>query len=80
MSSQLPTDLPRYECCFIASEAVDWCLQVIPAECKNTREGASQLLQEMMDRGMFKHVVDDKPFIDGYYFYRFRVLSCASHG
>ena len=36
-----------------------------------TRETAIQLGQSLIDQGVIHHVLDERPFEDGYVFYRF---------
>ncbi len=56
-----------YPACFIGSEAVDWLVQ--KHNC--TREEAIELGQILIERSIIHHVVDQHPFKDGYFFYRF---------
>jgi len=61
--------LKTYPACFVGSEAVDWLVQNWGAR---SREEAVQLGQRLRAEGVFEHVKDiTKPFLDGYYFYRF---------
>ncbi|HEY9750932.1 MAG TPA: mechanosensitive ion channel domain-containing protein, partial [Allocoleopsis sp.] len=56
-----------YPACFTGAEAVEWLVQT--QNC--TREAAMQVGQILIDRGLMHHVLDERPFEDGYIFYRF---------
>ena len=56
-----------YPACFTGAEAVEWLVQT--QNC--TRETAIQLGQSLIDQGVIHHVLDERPFEDGYVFYRF---------
>lgn len=56
-----------YRACFAGSEAVDWL-------CRRYRLGigeAEGIGRNLIDLGVFHHVVDEHGFIDGNFFYRF---------
>ena len=56
-----------YPNCFVGAEAVDWLM-----EHRNySKAEAIAVGQLMMEQNMIHHVVDDQPFRDGYFFYRF---------
>ena len=57
-----------YDDCFVGSEAVDW----IVRRYALSREEAVTLGQQLFDLGLAHHVVDEHPFKDGHYFFRFR--------
>jgi hypothetical protein len=57
-----------YDDCFVGSEAVDW----IVRRYALSREDAVTLGQQLVDLGLAHHVVDEHPFKDGHYFFRFR--------
>lgn len=57
-----------YKKCFIGSELVTWLLQNTSIK---TRNEAVIFGQELMDKGVFRHVANSEPFRDGYFFYRF---------
>ncbi|MCA1994006.1 MAG: mechanosensitive ion channel, partial [Coleofasciculus sp. S288] len=59
--------LNLYPACFIGSEAVEWLVH--KRNC--TREEAIDLGQLLVDWGIIHHVLDEHPFRDGYFFYRF---------
>ncbi len=59
--------LKTYARCFVGSEAVAW----IKKNFTLNEEEALQLGQQLIDQRVFHHVVDDQPFRDGYFFYRF---------
>jgi len=59
--------LKLFKRCFLGSEAVDW----IIAKTKISREDAVIIGQKMIDKGLFRHVVDEQEFKDGELFYRF---------
>ncbi|MBW4489766.1 MAG: mechanosensitive ion channel [Trichocoleus desertorum ATA4-8-CV12] len=56
-----------YPACFTGAEAVEWLVQT--QNC--TRESAIQLGQSLIEQGVIHHVLEDRPFEDGYVFYRF---------
>jgi len=56
-----------YTRCFIGSEAVAWLM----GSQNLTRTDALRLGQQLMDEGHFHHVVDEQPFRDEFFFYRF---------
>jgi Domain found in Dishevelled, Egl-10, and Pleckstrin (DEP) len=57
----------QYPQCFVGSEAIDW----LVGHYKLTRPQAVRLGEKIMATGLFRHVTDDQPFRDGYFFYRF---------
>ncbi|HEY9649461.1 MAG TPA: mechanosensitive ion channel domain-containing protein, partial [Coleofasciculaceae cyanobacterium] len=59
--------LNLYPACFVGSEAVEWLIH--QRNC--TREDAIDLGQLLIDWGIIHHVLDEHPFRDGYFFYRF---------
>lgn len=56
-----------YPQCFTGGDCVEWLVQT--QNC--SREEAIQVGQILIDRGVIHHVLDDRPFEDGYVFYRF---------
>lgn len=56
-----------YPNCWVGSQAVD----VISAVSPMPRHQAHRILHRLMLLGLFRHVVDAQPFIDGNFFYRF---------
>jgi small-conductance mechanosensitive channel len=56
-----------YSKCFVGAEAVDWLVRNFELE----RSEAVRLGQTLIDRGLVHHVLDEHPFRDGAYFYRF---------
>ncbi len=58
----------------VGSELVDWLVNFHKTTKDYTRSSAVVMGQTLMDCRIFGHVVDDKPFLDGEYFYRFMVL------
>ena len=59
--------LAVYEKCFVGTEAVEWLMRVQDL----TRDEAVRLGQSLVERGIFHHVLDEHPFRDGNFFYRF---------
>ena len=59
--------LNYYPKCFVGSEAVDWLMRTQKA----TRAAAIRLGQTLVERRVIHHVLDEHPFEDEYYFYRF---------
>jgi small-conductance mechanosensitive channel len=59
--------LSTYPKCFVGTEAVDWMIRARDL----TRPEAVNLGQTLVDRGIIHHVLDEHPFRDGHYFYRF---------
>lgn len=55
--------------CFIGSELVTWLVDCF--EDIDTREAAVTYGQNLLTKGVFKHVEQRHGFIDGYYFYEF---------
>lgn len=55
-----------YEECFVGAAATDW----IAAETGLARAQAVQIGQALVDLGHIYHVVRERPFVDGHYFYR----------
>lgn len=62
-----------YPACFTGSDCVEWLVQT--QNC--TREEAIQVGQILCDRGVIHHVLDERPFEDGYVFYRFYIDEVA---
>jgi small-conductance mechanosensitive channel len=56
-----------YPKCFVGAEAVEWLMRANDL----TRDEAIRLGQSLVERGVFHHVLDEHPFRDGNYFYRF---------
>lgn len=65
--------LTRFPGCFIGREAVDW---LVGAE-RVSRDEAVALGQRLVERGAIRHVLDEHPFRDGEYFYRFTEAGAA---
>jgi small-conductance mechanosensitive channel len=59
--------LSVYPRCFVGSEAVVWLMRAHDL----TREEAIRLGQSLIQRGIFHHVLDEHPFRDGNFYYRF---------
>ena len=59
--------LSVYPKCFVGAEAVSWLMRSQDL----TRDEAVRLGQTMVERGIVHHVLDEHPFRDGNYFYRF---------
>jgi hypothetical protein len=59
--------LSTYPKCFVGTEAVEWLMRARDL----TRDEAVHLGQTLVDRGIIHHVLDEHPFRDGHYFYRF---------
>lgn len=57
----------RFPACFVGAEAVAW----LTRECGLTHNEAMTLGQRLIDLFVFHHVVDEHPFKDGDFFYRF---------
>jgi hypothetical protein len=60
--------LTIYPRCFLGREAVDW----LVAREGLARNEAERLGQRLVECGVIHHVLDEHPFLDGNYFYRFR--------
>lgn len=60
--------LKTYPQCFVGAEAVDW----LANHFNTSREQAMQVGKRLMDENWIHHVVDEQPFQDDYFFYRFR--------
>jgi potassium-dependent mechanosensitive channel len=58
-----------YPKCFVGSEAVEWLIK----NQRTTREGAIQIGQLLVNRGIIHHVLDEHSFEDKNLFYRFYV-------
>lgn len=58
-----------YDACFVGAEAVRWLL----AQCGLSAEEAVLLGQSLVDLGVIHHVVDEHPFVNAHFFYRFRL-------
>jgi hypothetical protein len=56
-----------YDNCWVGSAAVD----VICQRYETTRHAGHLVLHRLMQFGLLAHVVNEQPFIDGNYFYRF---------
>jgi len=59
--------LSHYRKCFVGSEAVEWLMRANGL----SRDEAIHLGQSLVERRIFHHVLDEHPFRDGYFFYRF---------
>jgi hypothetical protein len=59
--------LSHYPRCFVGTEAVEWLMRAEDL----SRDEAIRLGQRLVDRGLLHHVLDEHPFRDGPYFYRF---------
>lgn len=57
----------EYPQCWVGAQAVD----VLVAHRPMPRYQAHRILHRLMSFGLFRHVVDEKPFVDGNFFYRF---------
>lgn len=57
-----------YDACFVGAEAVAW----LGARCGLSEEEAVLLGQSLVDLGVIHHVVDEHPFVNDQFFYRFR--------
>ncbi|CDH11359.1 probable Vacuolar membrane-associated protein IML1 [Zygosaccharomyces bailii ISA1307] len=58
----------RHQNSFIGSELVNWLLRNLSDI--DTREEAVAYGQTLMDKGLFKHVLNKHGFLDGHYFYQ----------
>jgi small-conductance mechanosensitive channel len=56
-----------YPRCFVGREAVDWIARTLGLG----RDEAVGVGEVLMARGVLHHVLDEQPFRDGHYFYRF---------
>lgn len=56
-----------YPKCWVGTQAVD----VISTYRPMPRYQAHRILHRLMSLGLFRHVVDEQPFVDGNFFYRF---------
>ena len=56
-----------YPNCWIGTQAVD----LLCAHHRMPRYQAHRILHRLMALGLFRHVVDEQPFVDGNFFYRF---------
>ena len=59
--------LSVYPKCFVGAEAVDWLTRSLDL----TRDEAIRIGQTLVERRIVHHVLDEHPFRDGNYFYRF---------
>jgi len=59
--------LTVYRQCFVGREAVDWMARTLGL----TRREAVDLGQDLVDRGVIRHVLDEHGFTDQGFFYRF---------
>ncbi|MDX2169801.1 MAG: mechanosensitive ion channel [Deltaproteobacteria bacterium] len=59
--------LTTYRRCFVGSEAVDW----LSLTYEIGRAEAVRLGQSLLERGVVQHVLNEQPFRDGNFFYRF---------
>jgi potassium-dependent mechanosensitive channel len=59
--------LSLYPKCFVGSDAVQWLMRTHDL----TRDAAIRLGQSLVERGIIHHVLDEHPFRDGHFFYRF---------
>jgi len=60
-----------YRQCFVGSECVTWLLKHTPENAKS-REEAVKLCQELMNKGIIHHTLEQQPFIDGNHYYYFQ--------
>ena len=56
-----------YPKCWVGTQAVDSLVAHRPMQ----RHQAHRILHRLMSLGLFRHVVDEQPFVDGNFFYRF---------
>ncbi len=56
-----------YPNCWVGSQAVDAIITHQPMQ----RHEAHRILHRLMSFGLFRHVLDEQPFVDGNFFYRF---------
>jgi len=59
--------LSVYPRCFVGSEAVEWMVRAQQL----TRGEAVRFGQTLVERGIIHHVLDEHPFRDGHFYYRF---------
>ncbi len=59
--------LTQYTRCFVGSDAVEWLMRAQDL----SRAEAVRLGQTLIERGILHHVLDEHPFRDGAFFYRF---------
>lgn len=57
-----------YPDCWVGAQAVD----VMCAKYKVARHRGHRIVQRLMQFGLLEHVANEQPFIDGFFFYRFR--------
>ncbi|MCX5737069.1 MAG: DEP domain-containing protein, partial [Proteobacteria bacterium] len=59
--------LTNYTRCFVGADAVEWLMRAQDL----SRAEAVRLGQTLIERGILHHVLDEHPFRDGAFFYRF---------
>ncbi|KNC50274.1 AGC protein kinase [Thecamonas trahens ATCC 50062] len=59
--------LRKYPNCFVGSDLVSW----LGIELGLKRAEATRVGEELLRRGLVEHVVNEQPFIDGFFFYHF---------
>ncbi len=62
----------EYPLCWVGSEAVD----LLAGHFDLTRHQSFVLMHRMMQFGLLEHVVQQRPFIDGHFYYRFADDAC----
>lgn len=62
-----------YRACWVGSDAVDWLVK----RHSMTRTDAWLVLHRLMQFGVFEHVTNERPMIDGAFFYRFSGVAPA---
>jgi len=63
------TSFTTYNRCFVGTELVDWLMK---NKNLQERDHAVKIGQKLLTVGLFHHVTDSSPFLDGFYFYRFK--------
>ncbi|CCF58592.1 hypothetical protein KAFR_0E04420 [Kazachstania africana CBS 2517] len=58
----------KYENCFIGSEMVSWLVSNV--KDVDTRDDAITFGQDLMNKGLFSHALNNHSFLDGHYFYQ----------
>ena len=67
-------NLTLYKSCAVGSEMVDW----LEKNEHISRAEAVTLGQQLIDEMLIYHVAFEKPFIDGFFFYRFDRTTIAN--
>jgi small-conductance mechanosensitive channel len=68
--------LAVYPKCFVGSDAVEWLMRTREV----TRDAAIRLGQSLVEHGIIHHVLDEHPFRDGNFYYRFYADEARAEG